>query len=1092
MSRTEEESHMIPSNTAKLALLIGLAFLMTACSGLKETSTSGSSTTFTISGSVTGLTGSGLVLQDNGSDNLSISGTGTVKFTFKTAVTGAYVVTVLTQPTNPAQTCTVSNGSGTATADVTNVQVACSNVYTVSGTVSGLTGSGLVLADNTSDTLAITGTGTVQFTFKGDVTGAYNVTVQTQPTNPTQTCTVTNGSGTATANVTNVQVSCASKFTVGGTVTGLTGSGLVLTDNGTDTLPITGTGSVPFTFKTQVPGAYNVTVQTQPTNPTQTCVVTNGAGTATTNVTSVQVTCSSGFTIGGTVSGLNGSGLVLADNTSDTLSITGTGSIAFTFKSLVSGTYNVTVQTQPSNPAQNCIVTSGSGTASAAVTNVQVTCGAVYTIGGNVSGLLGSGLVLLDTVGSSLSQLTVTGTGAVPFTFATPAPANSSYAVSVVTQPTNPSQNCSVTNGTGTATGSVNTVQVVCTAPEWTIGGTLVGLVSQTYTGTPLNGDTVELINNGGDNTLVTGNNQGFTFPTPVTNNGQYNVNVFVQPTSQPQGCTAFYYEGVATANVDSVIIDCQHNDWTWMFGPDTNGTLGPYGIAQLPPPIAPAQDTNTPGGREYGVTWTDSAGRKWMFGGWGMPVTGVSPPLLPYLMDDLWVFVPGLNGGAGQTGSWVPANLPITTMTSTSGGVTTITNTPSTVPLQTTGGYSSVTSTFATGTNTTTTYPGGPGARWGSVSWTDSTGNLYLFGGQGFGASYSGFLNDLWKFTPTQYDVSYSTASIIYSGSYEYSGSWTNISGYSNSNAAANYGTQGTSSSSNLPGARWGAAYCTDANGTVWMFGGQGYDSSGNVGLLNDLWMYSGGVWTWVGPSNSNLSQNDGVYGTLGTAATGNAPGGRQTAVLLADNQGNLWLFGGLGLDSKGTQNPGNTGSLPSGSTPEGALLNDLWEYNISSGEWTWVSGGGATGLANQVGVYGTQQVPATGFFPGSRWSSAGWSDANGNLWISGGWGYASALAQSTGFLNDIWEFHPATGLWTWWRGSSNVNQAGNYPTYLPVQYGVPFVNNQPGGRSGVLFWPQQQGAETHVWAFGGQGYDSTGANGYLGDLWKYLPFPY
>jgi hypothetical protein len=153
-------------------------------------------------------------------------------------------------------------------------------------------------------------------------------------------------------------------------------------------------------------------------------------------------------------------------------------------------------------------------------------------------------------------------------------------------------------------------------------------------------------------------------------------------------------------------------------------------------------------------------------------------------------------------------------------------------------------------------------------------------------------------------------------------------------------------------------------------------------------------------------------------------------------------------------------------------------------------MSGGGATGVANQVGVYGTQQVAAAGYFPGSRWSAAGWSDSNGNLWISGGWGYASALAQSTGFLDDLWEYHPGTGLWTWWKGSSNVNQAGNYPTYLPVQYGVPFVNNQPGGRSGVEFWPQD--SLGYVWAFGGQGYDSIGTNGYLGDLWEYLQFPY
>jgi len=1042
---------------------------------------------------VTGLTGTGLVLEDNGTDSLTIAA-GATSFTFKTGIAkgGAYAVTVQTQPSNPGQTCLVTNGTGTATANVTNVQVTCSSQYTIGGTVTGLSGTGLVLADNTTDTLTISGTGTVQFTFKTLVSGAYSVTVQTQPTNPTQTCTVTNGSGSATANVTNVQVSCTAKYSIGGTVTGLTGSGLVVQNNGLDNLSIPA-GSATFTFATLVPGTYSVTVLTQPSNPTQTCVVTNASGTAAANVTNVTITCSSGFPIGGTVSGLDGAGLVLQDNGGDDLTVVGTGSVKFTFATLVTGAYAVTVKTQPSNPAQSCTVTAnGTGTATAPVTNVQISCGAVYTVGGTVSGLLGSGLTLEDTLGTVLDKLVVTGTGAVPFTFAIPAPINSTYTVSVVTQPSSPAQNCFVNNGTGKVFGTVTTVQVVCQEPAWTISGTQVGLVTMAYDGTPLAGDFTELINNGGDNIFVTGNNVGFHFPTGVTNNGQYNVNVFLQPTSQQQPCTAFYYLGVATTNVDSVIIDCQHNDWAWMFGSDTNGTLGPYGTAVLPPPPAPAADLNTPGGRDFAATWSPAANLnpsdlKWMFGGWGLPVTGASPPYLPYFMGDLWVFWPGVGTG-GETGIWVPADLPTTTVQFPTGVVT---STASTVPLQSPGSYSILNNSSSTYTDKgtgdiiTNFYPGGPGARWGSVTWNDSSGNFYLFGGQGHAAyPHSGLLNDFWKFAPSQYDGSGPN----YSGSATYLGTWTNLSGYATANVPGVY------TGAAFPGGRWGAAYCTDASGTLWMFGGQGYDSNGAIGLLNDLWKFSGGVWTYIPvPSNSNVGQNNGVYGTLGTPAAGNYPGGRQTAVLWADNAGNLWLFGGLGLDSVGTQNPGSAGSLPDGSTPEGALLNDLWQYNIATQQWTWMSGGGATGLAEQIGVYGTQQVPAAGFYPGSRWGSSGWNDSNGNLWFFGGWGYASSLAQSTGFLDDIWEYHTTgtnAGLWTWWKGSSNVNEKGDYPTYLPVWYGVPFVMNQPGARRGVALW--QQDSQDDVWVFGGQGYDSIGANGYTNDLWNYLPFPY
>ena len=73
----------------------------------------------------------------------------------------------------------------------------------------------------------------------------------TQP--PGQTCTVTNGSGTANANVTNVAVNCVTTYSIGGTVSGLVGTGLVLQNNGADNLTFTVSGA--FTFATPLPPA---------------------------------------------------------------------------------------------------------------------------------------------------------------------------------------------------------------------------------------------------------------------------------------------------------------------------------------------------------------------------------------------------------------------------------------------------------------------------------------------------------------------------------------------------------------------------------------------------------------------------------------------------------------------------------------------------------------------------------------------------------------------------------------------------------------------------------------------------------------------
>ena len=81
---------------------------------------------YRVSGTVTGLTGSGLVLQNNGGDDLAISTDGS--FTFVTTLTNGdpYNVTVLTAPTNPTQACKVANASGTVNgASAADVTVTC-------------------------------------------------------------------------------------------------------------------------------------------------------------------------------------------------------------------------------------------------------------------------------------------------------------------------------------------------------------------------------------------------------------------------------------------------------------------------------------------------------------------------------------------------------------------------------------------------------------------------------------------------------------------------------------------------------------------------------------------------------------------------------------------------------------------------------------------------------------------------------------------------------------------------------------------------------------------------------------------------------
>ena len=169
---------------------------------------------FEVGGTVTGLSGSGLVLQNNGGDDLPIAADGA--FTFATPVNDGedYAVTVLSQPENPSQTCSVTNGTGTISgADVNDVEVDCvTDTFTVGGTVTGLSGTGLVLQNNGGDDLSIAADGAFTFATALEDLSAYAVTVLSQPAGPIQTCVVSNDAGAlAGADVTDVQVSCTSE-----------------------------------------------------------------------------------------------------------------------------------------------------------------------------------------------------------------------------------------------------------------------------------------------------------------------------------------------------------------------------------------------------------------------------------------------------------------------------------------------------------------------------------------------------------------------------------------------------------------------------------------------------------------------------------------------------------------------------------------------------------------------------------------------------------------------------------------------------------------------------------------------------------------
>jgi hypothetical protein len=170
------------------------------------------------------------------------------------------------------------------------------NTYSVGGSISGLVeGTRALLQNNGGDDLTLAESGEFRFATELLDGGAYKVTVPTQPTAPSQTCTVTAGAGTiAGENLTDVAVKCiVNTFSIGGSVSGLPeGSQLMLRNNGGDDLNIEVNGA--FTFSTSMDdgSAYEVDIQSRQLEPKWFCRVENATGPLRGHeVTDVDVVC---------------------------------------------------------------------------------------------------------------------------------------------------------------------------------------------------------------------------------------------------------------------------------------------------------------------------------------------------------------------------------------------------------------------------------------------------------------------------------------------------------------------------------------------------------------------------------------------------------------------------------------------------------------------------------------------------------------------------------------------------------------------------------------------------------------------------------
>jgi hypothetical protein len=392
------------------------------------------------------------------------------------------------------------------------------------------------------------------------------------------------------------------------------------------------------------------------------------------------------------------------------------------------------------------------------------------------------------------------------------------------------------------------------------------------------------------------------------------------------------------------------------------------------------------------------------------------------------------------------------------------------------------------------------------ACEWTDHNGNFWLFGGVYWNTLNQYEYADLWEFKPSI-------------------NQWCWIKGPGANNAAGVYGTRGVAAPSNNPGARgFGAATWVDTAGNLWLFGGWGHDINGTPGTLDDLWKFNiaDTEWTWM--KGSNLINGSISYGTKGIEdSTNQLPPREETNASWTDDNNNLWIFGGL----EGASN---------------YVMSDLWRFNISTNNWTWING---PILVNQPAVYGTLYHPDSTNTPGARAVYSKWKDCNGDFWLFGGlMNFYNNLT-----FNDMWRYNIASNKWTWMGGTNTLNNSGtigalcatnstnvpqsrfenracwtrgvgNFELYggsidtngfysysdiwdfsvstgewtliagysnlnIGGTYGTRTVsnaNNLPAARMGSIGWKDNNG---FLWLFGGWDYQGN----YHNDMWRYVP---
>ncbi len=401
-------------------------------------------------------------------------------------------------------------------------------------------------------------------------------------------------------------------FDVGGSLTGLTGGTLVLTDNGNDALTLAADGNFVFATALDDNSAYSVAVARQPN--AQLCQVAHGKGAiAAADITQVTVNCAPTYAIGGVVTGLLAGHAVVLQNGNDQATVGQPNSNFVIDRALAGAAFAVTVATMPIG--QRCELTGATGVVGQGdVNTVRVVCSVLsYPVGGQVQGLVAATQVTLRNGNDSLAV----GNG--NFAFPTPVLYGGNFAATLVSPQ---GQTCAFVGASSGASGTAAATQlaVTCTSHAFILGGQISGLVGQTQV-TLTQGTDMQAAGNG-----------PYTLPTSVAYGTDYHITT---ATAAGQTCrfadgNTFLRATMPAANVTNANLIC--TPATYSIGGTVTGLVGQANVI-----LQNGSDsisvyngsytfaTSLPYGGTYAATLTSPAGQTCGFSGQYMGTVGAA-----------------------------------------------------------------------------------------------------------------------------------------------------------------------------------------------------------------------------------------------------------------------------------------------------------------------------------------------------------------------------------------------------------------------------------------------------------------------------------